>query len=71
MFNFFKQNATWFSIAFHSFVLFFAMFLSVTGMDVPVWVYGFLLIYLIYSVYSYLSKNKNFKKMFKNIKLKK
>lgn len=70
MINFIKKNADWIIIAFHSFVLFLAMFVSITDMDISGWLFVFFFVYALWVGYTHGKKTKTFKKFLNKAKLK-
>jgi len=70
MINFIKKHADWFIIAFHSFVLVFAMLVSITDMDISGWIFVFFLFYVLWVAYTHGKKTKTFKKFLSKSKLK-
>lgn len=71
MISFIKKHAHWITVATHSFVLFFAMFVVVTNMNISGWIFVFFASYVVLVSYSYSKKTKTFKKWCSHFKIKK
>lgn len=61
MISFIKKHADWFITAFHSFVLFFGMFVSITSTNISGWIFVFFAVYAIWVAYRQAKKTKTFK----------
>lgn len=70
MISFIKKHAEWITVASHSFVLFFAMFVAITNMDISGWIFVFFAAYTIGVAYSYAKKTKTFKRWCARFKIK-
>jgi hypothetical protein len=71
MISFIKRNADWFITACHSFVLFFAMFVSITDMDISGWIFVFFAVYSGGYAFCHFKKTKTFKRWRDRFKIKK
>lgn len=71
MISFIKKHADWIIIAFHSFVLFSAMLVSITDMDISGWIFVFFTLYVVWVVYDKVKNTKTFKRYLKKLNIKK
>lgn len=68
MISFIKQHSVWIITACHSFVLFFAMFVSITSMDISGWIFVFFAVYSSVYAFGHLKKTKMFKRFMARFK---
>ena len=71
MISFIKKHANWITVASHSFVLFFAMFLVIMNIAISGWILMLFASYVIWIAYSYSKKTKTFKKWCSHFKINK
>lgn len=70
MISFIKKNLDWFIIAFHSFILFFAIFVLITHMDISGWIFVFFLVYTIGVFCVKIRNTKTFKSYLNKLNIK-